>query len=79
MPIFNTFAKRKRAAENADKPVIYTRDHLPKAFRTQVVWIFRVLIGFPQGGLEGQFSTGLLYSFGNKPATRLQRSLEHSP
>ena len=55
MPIFNTFAKRKRAAENAEKPVIYTQDHLPEAFRTQAVWILRDLIGFPQGGLENQF------------------------
>ena len=55
MPIFNTFAKRKRAAENAEKPVIYTQDHLPEAFRTQAVWILRDLIGFPQGGSENRF------------------------
>ena len=55
MPIFNTFAKRKRAAENAEEPVIYTQDHLPEAFRTQVLWILRDLIGFPQGGFENQF------------------------
>ena len=47
MPRFDIFAKRKRAGENAEKPVIFVQNHLPQAFRTQVVWILRDLIGFP--------------------------------
>ena len=58
MPISNIFAKRKRAAENAEKPVIYTQNDLPEQFRTQVVWIFRHLIGFPNEGYGGSFFDG---------------------
>ena len=58
MPRFDIFAKRKRAAENAEIPVIYTQNRLPEEFRTQVVWIFRDLIGFPNEGYARSFLDG---------------------
>ena len=58
MPIYNIFAKRKRAAENAEKPVIYTQDQLTEQFRAQVVWILRDLIGFPNEGYGASFLDG---------------------
>ena len=45
MPVYNTFAKRKRQAENAGKPVIYTYDHLPQPMRVQVSRILKAAIG----------------------------------
>ena len=45
MPVYDTFAKRKQAAENAGKPVIYTQNHLPEVFRTQVIWILNDVMG----------------------------------
>ena len=41
MPIFRTFAKRKEEAAMAGKPVIYTYDSLPEAFRVQVFHIWQ--------------------------------------
>ena len=40
MPIFETFAKRKKKAQNSGKPVIYRYDELPTPFRVQVVHIW---------------------------------------
>ena len=40
MAIFKTFAKRKKEAENAGKPVIYRYDYLPQGFKVQVVHIW---------------------------------------
>lgn len=40
MSIFKTFAKRKKEAENAGKPVTYRYDCLPQGFRVQVVHIW---------------------------------------
>ena len=48
MPVYETFAKRKRQAENAGKPVIYSYDTLPKPFRVQVVQILTDVIGDPE-------------------------------
>ena len=78
LPIYNIFAKRKRAAENAEKPVIYTQDQLTEQFRVQVVWILRDLIGFPNEVTGPVFWMDLLHSFGSKPATRLRQSWEDS-
>ena len=47
MSVYETFAKRKRQAENADKPVIYSYDTLPRQFRVQVVQILTDTIGDP--------------------------------
>ena len=56
MPIYDTFAKRKKRALDQDKPIIYRYDDLPRALRVQVVHIWRGSIGGPWGdGLtEGQ-------------------------
>ena len=40
MPIFQTFAKRKKDAENSGKPVVYRYNELPVQFRVQVVHIW---------------------------------------
>ena len=40
MGIFQTFAKRKKKAQNSGKPVIYRYDELPTPFRVQVVHIW---------------------------------------
>ena len=47
MAVVQTFAKRKRTAENAGKPAIYTYDTLPQGLRVQVVKILRDAIGEP--------------------------------
>ena len=46
LPIFDTFAKRKRKAEQGDKPVVYRQDKLPEQFRIQVVHIWLTTIGY---------------------------------
>ena len=56
MPIYETFAKRKRKAENAGKPVIYTADVLPEPFRIQVAHIWQNTIGYQ----DGWFAVGML-------------------
>lgn len=48
MAVYETFAKRKRAAENAGKPVIYIYDDLPRGLREQVVQILRDAIDEPE-------------------------------
>ena len=48
MAVYDTFAKRKRAAENAGKPVIYTYDILPDGLREQVVQILQDSIDEPE-------------------------------
>ena len=45
MPIYETFAKRKRNAEMAGKPVIYRQDELPNPLRVQVAHILDSTIG----------------------------------
>ena len=45
MPIYKTFSKRKQEAENSGKPVIYTYDYLPEAFRVQVIYLWRDVSG----------------------------------
>ena len=47
MPIYETFAKRKRTAEMVGKPVLYTQDQLPSPFRVQVALIWEGAIGYP--------------------------------
>ena len=41
VPVFKTFAKRKKEAENAGKPVTYRYGYLPHQFKVQVVHILR--------------------------------------
>ena len=48
LPIFDTFAKRKRKAEQGDKPVVFRQDELPQRFRAQVVHIWLSTIGDPE-------------------------------
>ena len=48
VPVFKTFAKRKKEAENAGKPVTYRYDYLPKEFVVQVILLWRDVLGaFP--------------------------------
>ena len=47
MAIFETFAKRKRNAKQAGKPIIFQQDDLPETFRVQVVHIWRSTLGDP--------------------------------
>ncbi len=56
MPIFETFAKRKRKAENSGKPVIYRYDALPREFKVQVNYIWRDAIGNPLAFPASYFS-----------------------
>lgn len=53
MAVYDTFAKRKRAAENADKP--YTYDTLPPSLRVQMVHILMDAIGDPGIGTLAPF------------------------
>ena len=48
LPIFDTFAKRKRKAEQGDKPVVFRQDELPHQFRIQVVHIWLTTLGDPE-------------------------------
>lgn len=50
MPVYETFAKRKRQAENAGEPVIYRYDTLPAPLRVQVAQIMENAIGNPKDG-----------------------------
>ena len=63
MPTFNIFAKRKRSAENPEKPVTYTRNHLPEEFRTQVVWILHNTVGIPRQGLGASVGERRAFQF----------------
>ena len=48
MPVFKTFAKRKKEAESAGKPVTYRYDYLPTEFKVQVILLWRDVLGaFP--------------------------------
>ena len=47
MPIFETFAKRKRNAEMASMPVVFRHDELPGPFRVQVAHIWTTTLGDP--------------------------------
>ena len=47
MPIFETFAKRKREMARAGQPVIFQQDELPSQFRVQVAHIWTNLHGDP--------------------------------
>ena len=47
MPIYETFAKRKRNALMAEMPVIYCQDELPSPLRVQVAHILDSAIGDP--------------------------------
>ena len=47
MPILDTFAKRKRKAEQGEKPVLFRHDALPRQLRIQVVHIWHTTIGDP--------------------------------
>ena len=51
MPIFDTFAKRKRKAEQGDKPVVFRQDKLPEQFRIQVIHIWLTTIRDPRQGV----------------------------
>lgn len=51
MAVIQTFAKRKRAAENADKQATYYYDDLPDAFRVQVFRILLDAIGNPDDSI----------------------------
>ena len=44
LPIYETFAKRKRKAEQAGKPVIFRQHVLPEQFRVQVIHIWDDMI-----------------------------------
>ena len=44
VPIYETFAKRKRNAESAGKPVVFRQDVLPEQFRVQVIYIWNDVI-----------------------------------
>ena len=59
MPIYETFAKRKRTAEMVGKPVLYTQDQLPRPFRVQVALIWERAIGYPVPYQEPAFWTEL--------------------
>ena len=48
MPIFKTFAKRKKEAADSGKPVIYRYDELPTQFRVQVVHIWNKSFAVPR-------------------------------
>ena len=50
MSVYETFAKRKRQAENAGEPVIYRYDTLPDPLRVQVAQIMEEAIGDPNDG-----------------------------
>jgi hypothetical protein len=45
MGVFETFSKRKKRLENVGKQDVYQYDHLPEAFRVQVVHIWKSAIG----------------------------------
>ena len=51
LPIFDTFAKRKRKAEQGDKPVVFRQDKLPEQFRIQVIHIWLTTIRDPRQGV----------------------------
>ena len=49
MPIYQTFAKRKRDAANSGKPEIYSYDCLPMELKVQVIHLWKdVFDAFPQ-------------------------------
>ena len=75
MPRLNIFANRKRAAENAEKPVFFVHNHLPEQFRIQVVWILRDLIGFPSGGYDSVYSDHLSLQFWQRARDTLAAEL----
>ena len=59
MPIFDTFAKRKRKAEQGDKPVVFRQNELPRQFRIQVIHIWLSTIGDPENfGFDLSLRTG---------------------
>ena len=63
MPIYDTFKKRKKRAENVGQPVIYRDDILPEPFRVQVVQIWRRTIGHEVGWESaGVLGSGILWS-----------------
>ena len=48
MPIYKTFAKRKKEAQNSGKPIAYRYDYLPREFRVQVILLWGdVVNAFP--------------------------------
>ena len=47
MPVYETFAKRKREAEQSEQPTVFRQDELPKPFRVQVAHIWDGTIGDP--------------------------------
>lgn len=65
MPIFETFSKRQKRREQAGQADVYQYDDLPRAFRVQVVHIWRTLndtgdsIPRLRGRIEASFSTQL--------------------
>ena len=63
MPRFDIFAKRKRSTENPEKPVIFTRNHLPVEFRIQVVWILKDTIGIPRQELGASLGERRAFQF----------------
>ena len=58
LPIYETFAKRKRNAEMVDKPVVFRQDVLPNAFRVQVAYILGSAIGDPGTARDDQTRRG---------------------
>ncbi|MFZ0978724.1 MAG: hypothetical protein WAN23_04900 [Candidatus Acidiferrales bacterium] len=54
MSVFETYSKRKKAAERAGTPDVYQYDALPNPLRVQIIHIWRDAIGIYREG--GQFS-----------------------
>ena len=82
MAVYETFAKRKRAAENAGKPVAYIYDDLPRGLRVQIGRILLASIEDPRADisqtalLSRRRCWGTVYSILTKEmrVTRLTRS-----
>ncbi len=47
MPVYETFSKRQQRLASQGVPVLYQYDDLPRAFRVQVVYIWREALGSP--------------------------------
>ena len=64
MPRYETFAKRKRKAEQSGKPVVFRHDDLPYPLRVQIVQILNSAIGDPSGAFYPGMEEGRLEFWG---------------
>lgn len=76
MPVFETYTKRKQAAELAGKPVIYTYDTLPQRFRVQVVYIIKDVCNAASGWVANKARKALVRDMGQFTLADLEDPFE---